>query len=72
MSVYKFVKGSRLFMQGKREKEDYDNVADTFAPTQQPERHLATLDNGLQFCAHPYQTNSDTTTSSVSHKTLQC
>ena len=44
MSVYKFVKGSRLFMQGKREKEDYDNVADTFAPSQQPERHLAPLD----------------------------
>ena len=31
MSMYKFVKGARLFMQGKREQEDYDNVADTFA-----------------------------------------
>lgn len=33
MSMYKFVKGSRLFMQGKRESTDYDNVHDTFAPT---------------------------------------
>ena len=31
MSMYKFVKGARLFMQGKREETDYDNVADTFA-----------------------------------------
>ena len=31
MSMYKFVKGARLFMQGKREESDYDNVADTFA-----------------------------------------
>ena len=31
MSMYKFVKGARLFMQGKREEADYDNVADTFA-----------------------------------------
>ena len=46
MSVYKFVKGSRLFMQGRREKDDYDNVADSnFAPSPQPsERHLATRD----------------------------
>ena len=29
--MYKFVKGARLFMQGKREESDYDNVADTFA-----------------------------------------
>ena len=29
MSMYKFVKGARLFMQGKREDNDYDNVADT-------------------------------------------
>ena len=28
MSVYKFVKGARLFMQGKREDMDFDNVAD--------------------------------------------
>ncbi len=33
MSMYKFVKGSRLFMQGKREQTDYDNVHDTFHPT---------------------------------------
>jgi hypothetical protein len=26
--MYKFVKGSRLFMQGKREDTDYDNIAD--------------------------------------------
>ena len=31
--MYKFVKGSRLFMQGKRESTDYDNVHDTFAAT---------------------------------------
>ena len=31
--MYKFVKGSRLFMQGKRENTDYDNVADSFNPT---------------------------------------
>ena len=28
MSMYKFVKGARLFMEGKREDVDYDNVAD--------------------------------------------
>ncbi|XP_023339664.1 dystonin isoform X21 [Eurytemora carolleeae] len=28
MSMYKFVKGARLFMQGKREDEDTDDVAD--------------------------------------------
>ena len=33
MSMYKFVKGARLFMQGKREENDYDNVADTFSGT---------------------------------------
>ena len=33
MSMYKFMKGSRLFMQGKREQTDYDNVHDSFAPT---------------------------------------
>ena len=51
--MYKFVKGSRLFMQGKRENGDYDNVADTFSPTSTSggghgsghERHLATLDS---------------------------
>ena len=32
-SMYKFVKGSRLFMQGTREGADYDNVHDTFRPT---------------------------------------
>ena len=26
--MYKFVKGARLFMQGKREETDFDNVAD--------------------------------------------
>ena len=31
MSMYKFVKGARLFMQGKREDNDYDNVADSFS-----------------------------------------
>ena len=31
--MYKFVKGSRLFMQGTREGVDYDNVHDTFRPT---------------------------------------
>ena len=31
--MYKFVKGARLFMQGKREENDYDNVADTFSRT---------------------------------------
>ena len=31
--MYKFVKGSRLFMQGTREGADYDNVHDTFRPT---------------------------------------
>jgi len=31
--MYKFVKGSRLFMQGTRENNDYDNVADTFHPS---------------------------------------
>jgi hypothetical protein len=31
--MYKFVKGARLFMQGKREENDYDNVADTFSGT---------------------------------------
>lgn len=34
MSMYKFVKGSRLFVQGKRESADYDNIHDTFAPAQ--------------------------------------
>merc|ERR1719367_2493185 len=29
--MYKFVKGARLFMQGKREENDYDNVADSFS-----------------------------------------
>ncbi len=33
MSMYKFVKGSRLFMQGTRDNSDYDNVADSFHPT---------------------------------------
>lgn len=33
MSMYKFVKGSRLFMQGTRQNTDYDNVADSFHPT---------------------------------------
>ncbi|CAB4065281.1 DST [Lepeophtheirus salmonis] len=33
MSIYKFVKGSRLFMQGKRHNNDADNVADAFHPT---------------------------------------
>jgi hypothetical protein len=33
MAMYKFVKGSRLFMQGTRESSDYDNVADTFHPS---------------------------------------
>lgn len=33
MSMYKFVKGSRLFMQAKRHDNDYDNVHDTFCPT---------------------------------------
>ena len=33
MSMYKFVKGSRLFMQGTRDTLDYDNVADSFHPT---------------------------------------
>ena len=32
-SMYKFVKGSRLFMQGTRQNTDYDNVSDTFHPT---------------------------------------
>lgn len=31
--MYKFVKGSRLFVQGTRENSDYDNVADSFYPT---------------------------------------
>ena len=31
--MYKFVKGSRLFMQGTREGADFDNVHDTFRPT---------------------------------------
>ena len=31
--MYKFVKGSRLFMQGTRESADYDNIHDTFQPT---------------------------------------
>ena len=31
--MYKFMKGSRLFMQGTREGSDYDNVHDTFHPT---------------------------------------
>ena len=31
--MYKFVKGSRLFMQGKRDASDYDNIHDTFRPT---------------------------------------
>ena len=31
--MYKFVKGSRLFMQGTRQNTDYDNVSDTFHPT---------------------------------------
>ena len=30
MSMYKFVKGARLFMQGKREDMDADDVADNF------------------------------------------
>lgn len=33
MSMYKFVKGSRLFVQGTRQNSDYDNVADSFYPT---------------------------------------
>ena len=33
MSMYKFVKGSRLFMQGKRQNNDHDNIADTFSST---------------------------------------
>ena len=51
MSLYKFVKGSRLFMQGTREQADYDNVADSFNPTatsassSRQERHLATMDS---------------------------
>ena len=36
MSMYKFVKGSRLFMQGTREGGDYDNIHDTFNPTSSP------------------------------------
>ena len=39
MSMYKFVKGSRLFMQGKRESTDYDNVHDTFAATSEAMDH---------------------------------
>ncbi len=31
MSMYKFVKGSRLFVQGKREAADFDDVHDVFA-----------------------------------------
>ena len=31
--MYKFVKGSRLFMQGTRERSDFDNIHDTFHPT---------------------------------------
>jgi hypothetical protein len=31
--MYRFVKGSRLFMQGKREAADDDAVHDAFAPT---------------------------------------
>jgi len=31
MSMYRFVKGSRLFMQGKREANDADGVHDTYA-----------------------------------------
>lgn len=38
MSMYKFVKGSRLFMQGTRESSDYDNVADTFNPSSYDDR----------------------------------
>lgn len=41
MSMYKFVKGSRLFMQGSREKTDYDNVHDTFHPTVAGDRDRA-------------------------------
>lgn len=34
MSMYKFVKGSRLFMQAKRDTNDFDNIHDTFNPTE--------------------------------------
>ena len=44
--MYKFVKGSRLFMQGTREGGDYDNVHDTFNPTSSPTGHDTT---GRQF-----------------------
>ena len=33
MSMYKFVKGSRLFMQGSRDRGDYDGIHDAFSPT---------------------------------------
>ena len=39
MSMYKFVKGSRLFMQGTRESADYDNIHDTFQPTTSADRN---------------------------------
>ena len=37
-SMYKFVKGSRLFMQSTREGSDFDNVHDTFRPTMSVDR----------------------------------
>lgn len=31
--MYKFVKGSRLFMQGSRDRNDFDGIHDAFSPT---------------------------------------
>ena len=38
MSMYKFVKGSRLFMQAKRDSYDNDNIHDTFHGTNTDDR----------------------------------
>ena len=61
MSMYKFVKGSRLFMQSTRNNSDYDNVADSFHPTNPSSkesssglRNLKLSDRDkISSCAHP-------------------
>ena len=78
MSVYKFVKGARLFMQGKREEMDFDNVADMSTNgggtashhhhhhhEQQQQRYEHDVDNGGEIRAvHTYRnTEMEGTTS---------
>ena len=60
MSMYKFVKGARLFMQGRRDENDYDNVADTFGGVEEGENG----ENGDIRAVHTYRaTEMEGTTS---------